>query len=133
MPNNTNRRPLWAVLNPIFLLLTGVAVGVLISTWTIPPFAQFQEKPSQASKNLTQTLPIPTADLSRWFEDREQRLFAHEKDRLNALDSNSRVLMTLAGVFAIFLGLGAWKTFEDQRRSAAENLDLQMLSFSKRV
>src|SRR5437879_13026221 len=68
----------------------------------------------------------------RRFEERDQQLLADEKDRLSALDSNSRVLMTVAGVFAIFLGLGAWKTLEDQRRSAAENLEMQMTNFSDR-
>jgi tetratricopeptide (TPR) repeat protein len=134
MPNKRKRRSFWTVLNSVFLLLTGVAVGVLISTWVIPTFAQRYEnpKPPAEAKNTPQTSAPPAADLIRWFEDGEQRLFAHEKDRLNALDSNSRVLMTLAGVFALFLGLGAWKTLEDQRRSAAENLDLQMTTFSRR-
>jgi tetratricopeptide (TPR) repeat protein len=121
------------LLNSVFLLLTGVAVGIFISTWAIPTFAPRYEYPKPlAAANTPQTSAPPAADLIHWFEDREQRLFAHEKDRLNALDSNSRFLMAVAGVFAFFLGFGAWKTLEDQRRFAAENLDLQMTSFSKR-
>uniref|UniRef100_Q028Y2 Tetratricopeptide repeat protein n=1 Tax=Solibacter usitatus (strain Ellin6076) TaxID=234267 RepID=Q028Y2_SOLUE len=121
-------------------MLTGIAVGTVVSTWMVPMFAQRsghstavsvtngRETPSDSSSEP----PSPTEILITQFEKREQQLLADEKDRLNALDSNSRVLMTVAGVFAIFLGLGAWKTLDDQRRSAAENLDLQMTNFSDR-
>src|SRR5579871_31525 len=132
-------RPFWRILGAIFLLLTGIAVGTVVSTWMVPTFAQ---RSGHSAKVLVTNgrdtpsdsppAPSPTEILINRFEEREQQLLADEKDRLNALDSNSRVLMTVAGVFAIFLGLGAWKTLDDQRRSATENLDMQMTNFSDR-
>jgi len=89
-------------------------------------------KTSSPDVSLSPESPTQTEILINRFEERERQLLADEKDRLSALDSNSRVLMTVAGVFAIFLGLGAWKTLEDQRRSAAENLEMQMTNFSDR-
>jgi len=41
------------------------------------------------------------------------------------------VLMTIAGLFALLLGFGAWKTLDDQRRSATENLDLLLTRFNQ--
>ncbi len=99
----------------------------MLSTWIVPTFAQRLDQISSLPVSPTQT-----EILINRFEARELQLLADEKDRLSALDNNSRVLMTVAGLFAIFLGLGAWKTLEDQRRSAAENLEMQMTNFSDR-
>ena len=66
-------------------------------------------KTSSPDVSLSPESPSQTEILINRFEERERQLLADEKDRLSALDSNSRVLMTVAGVFAIFLGLGAWK------------------------
>jgi hypothetical protein len=63
-------------------------------------------KTSSPDVSLSPESPSQTEILINRFEERERQFLA---DWLSALDTNSRVLMTVAGVFAIFLGLGAWK------------------------
>ena len=70
-------------------------------------------------------------ELIQNMDKRMESIIGYEKERLNAIDNASRVLMTMAGVFALLLGLGSWKTLDDQRRSANENLNLQISQFNQ--
>jgi tetratricopeptide (TPR) repeat protein len=79
---------------------------------------------SPAAATLDSELKIFEAELHN-----QQALLQYEKDRLAALDNISRLLLTFAGVFAVLLGVGSWKTLDDQRRSAKESLEIQIQQF----
>jgi hypothetical protein len=65
----------------------------------------------------------------------QEQVFAAEKEEVNQINDSAKILMTAAGIFALLLGAGSWKTLEDQRNASSENLKLQMqnlaLQFSK--
>ena len=61
----------------------------------------------------------------------QQQLLENERERLAALDSTARFMMTLVGVFAFLLGAMAWKTVDDQRKSAEKNLEIQLKQFEQ--
>lgn len=120
-------------LNVMFFLLGLAALICVGYVWVAPILAQ---RPASAGKTRPAEFNRPTAESgttphSNAAETPDSAVFNFEKDRLNELDNDSRVLMTIAGVFAFLLGVGSWKTLEDQRRSAEKSLDLQIDQFSQ--
>jgi hypothetical protein len=63
----------------------------------------------------------------------EDKVVAAEKDDLSHLNDLTKVLMTIAGVFALLLGAASWKALDDQRRAASENIDLQKENFDQKL
>jgi hypothetical protein len=49
-----------------------------------------------------------------------------EWDALKWLDTGQRTLLTIAGTFAILLGIGSWKILEDQRRGARDAIESEI-------
>jgi hypothetical protein len=53
----------------------------------------------------------------------QDKALAGERDELTRITDISRILITVAGVFAFFLGLGSWALLRDQRKDARESLE----------
>src|SRR5262249_37272774 len=100
--------------NVLCLLLSLIALASVAHIWVVCA-------PAQNLDSLRSTVRPESSTSAPKFD-----LFDYEKDRLNALDNTSRVLLTVGGVFAILLGFGSWKALEEQRHSAKEALQLQI-------
>lgn len=126
-------RHIGRIQNTLFFFLGVAALGCISYIWVEPiaaqkPRAAAQAAPSQADNTASQT---PQAPPTRPNATKQNTAFNYEEVRLDKLDNDSRVLMTIAGVFALLLGFGSWKTLEDQRRSAEKGLELQINHFKQ--
>jgi hypothetical protein len=92
--------------------------------WLTPLLGQRDNRLSLAPEGSNRGRPQePLKDIDN------RDLVGYEKDRLAELDNASRTLLTVSTIFALLLGLGAWKSLDDQRKFAEKNLDLQRSQF----
>jgi hypothetical protein len=129
-------------LDMTFLALAAAAIVTTALIWQRPLTAQRasgdQAKQKAASQDdpesrLAQRITTDETEV-KLLESRIQvarELVDNEKERLASLDNSSRLLMSIATVFAILLGFAAWKTLEDQRKAAGEGLKLQLQLFDQ--
>ena len=116
-----------------FIILSVAQVISIYFVWV--PALYSQHKPSEALPSKQPEPPAPQSpsflDLDRQQRELEAKiaeqkeLLTFEKEHLSVLDNASRTLLTVAGVFAILLGLGSWKALEDQRKAAQRELETQ--------
>jgi hypothetical protein len=129
-------------LDMTFLALAAAAIVTTALIWQRPLTAQRasgdQAKQKAASQDdpesrLAQRITTDETEV-KLLESRIQvakQLVDNEKERLASLDNSSRLLMSIATVFAILLGFAARKTLEDQRKAAGEGLKLQLQLFDQ--
>jgi hypothetical protein len=123
----------------IFLIILGVVfVGGIVQVWANPTTGKTtpsttkgpviessSEVNSPPGTNLEAQTPKQQEELLEKEISAQERVLAAEKDELNHLSDLAKLLMTVAGVFAILLGAASWKTLDDQRKAGNENLALQ--------
>jgi hypothetical protein len=122
--------PGWRMYQVAFAVLLIILGGLVISIWALPA------KSSTAVSTLPSLSAPPVGEnpmeqLRDRINDSEkeianqEKVLAVEKDEVGHLTDFAKTLMTVTGIFAFLIGAASWKTLEDQRKAANENLDLQ--------
>ena len=127
------KRSKWIVL---FFNIACLVLACLFATWMVR--VRFNPAGVQARKDASAgplvgpqgDQPIVVApDYKKDLELLEKEIatqdkaLAGERDELTRITDISRILITVAGVFAFFLGLGSWALLRDQRKDARESLE----------
>ncbi len=118
-----------------FIILLVVQVTCIYFVWVPSLYSQAAHRQSSAVPPQQGVPPAPEPpnfvgldQQQRELEARiaeQKELLVFEKEHLSVLDNASRTLLTVAGVFAILLGLASWKALEDQRKAAQQELETQ--------
>jgi tetratricopeptide (TPR) repeat protein len=141
-----DRSPLlsWGLVKNLLLILgssffTGIA---LIWLWPVEAGQSQPRPPAQAlggisvSQNPTSAPSGPSIQvLQNQFDAlkaesaNQEKAIAIEREEISHLNEVPRLLMTVAGVFALVLGAASWKSLDDQRKLARETQDSQKATF----
>lgn len=122
----------------VVVLLGVVAILLIVYVWVAPVV---RARASNVSPPKAPALSHPGKELQpvdpalQALEDRQVRLADQmaaqekvlntEKEEISSFDESAKLLMTVAGLFAIVLAAGSWKALDEQRKASSDNLDLQ--------
>jgi len=140
---SANRRQtdtvVWWLFRLAFCALTIAFIFGIANVWASPAVvvkSKTNASDAQPAKTSAEDLQAEVSTMDRDVASQE-KVFTAEKDELAHLNDATKFLMTATGIFAFLLGLASWKTLEDQRTAASENLKLQMqniaLQFAKTI
>src|SRR5450631_4366430 len=132
VPENLNT---WSSMRHLATVLGLLFVVMVIATWIKPPqvLALLLLKPQNHQKKPIQEVsPSRTdnasPDLQQQLDQLKERskadaeLFAAQKEEMEYLTHLIEAMMTVAGIFALFLAAASWTALEGQRKAAQQEL-----------